>query len=531
MTKRQFGLFLAGLALALVIFGGSLGRRHLYDSDEARFALLAQDILTRGDWLLPRLRGEPYMNKPPLFIWLITLVSLPGWRVTEFTAQLAAALGAAGIVIGTALIGARLWGLRVSLMAALILGTSVGFVYHAGLVLADTVLTCFMVFALYALYIGILQRSPRAMVIGYGLVGLAVLSKGPAGFLALAPAAAAAFDRYGWRGWRALSPLIGLGVLAVVLLPFALTYLTRGADQYLVTVWQGDYLAWVSHPAERPASHLFPLASLVTGTLPWSLLLPLSLPGERARLWADERNRWVLYWFGLMLAAFLLVSAKRTRYLLPLYPALSLLLAERIDWLRSARLPFLRYRVTAALWIVGSSVALALLLGAGRSSFRREVLPFFPESSMDVAAAVSTVVAGALLGGLLLWQGRILFATLTVAASTATFLIIVQVGYPARYNAAYDMPGLAARARAALGPTDELITYQYGKLSLDFYLERPVPEVTDSSVLRRWMAGPGRVLCIVEERRLAQSDAVHWVVLDRLLVGGRPILLVANRST
>jgi hypothetical protein len=76
-----------------------------------------------------------------------------------------------------------------------------------------------------------------------------------------------------------------------------------------------------------------------------------------------------------------------------------------------------------------------------------------------------------------------------------------------------------------------LITYQYGKLSLDFYLERLVPEVTDPSVLRRLMAGPGRVLCVVEERRLSPDDAVHWTVLDRLIIGGRPILLVANRNT
>jgi 4-amino-4-deoxy-L-arabinose transferase-like glycosyltransferase len=530
MTKRQFGLFLAGLVLAVVVFGGSLGRRHLYDSDEARFALLAQDILARGDWLLPRLRGEPYMNKPPLFIWLIALVSRPGRRVTEFTAQLPAALGAAGAVIGTALIGARLWGLRVGLVAALILGTSAGFVHHTGLVLTDMVLTCFMVLSLYAVYIGLLESSPRAMSVGYGLVGLAVLSKGPVGFLALAPAAAAAFDRHdGWRGWRALSPLVGLGILTVLLVPFALTYLTRGADQYRA-VWQGDYLAWVTGPSEQPASPLFPLASLVAGTLPWSLLLPLLFQGWRSRLRADEGSRWILYWLGIMLAAFLFVAAKRTRYLLPLYPALSLLLAQRIDWLRSARLPSLWYRVTAALWIAGSSVALALLLGAWRSSLRLDVLAFFPESPVEVAVAAAAVIAGALLGGLLLLQGRILFAVLTGAVSVATLLIIAQVGYPARYNAAYDMPELAARARAALGPTDELITYQYGKLSLDFYLERPVPELTDASVLRRVMAGPGRVLCVAEERRLSQGDVARWVVLDRLIIGGRPIVLLANRS-
>ena len=201
MTKRQFSLVLAGLALALVIFGGSLGRRHLYDSDEARFALLAQDILTRGDWLLPRLRGEPYMNRPPLFIWLIVLVSLPGRRVTEFTAQLPAALGAAGAVMGTALIGARLWGRRVGFAAALILGTSVGYVHHAGFgvngygsrLLYDS---C----SLLLLYRHPPRKRPRISRVRTCRPGRP--EQGASGIPGHCPGGAAAFDRHGWRGWR-----------------------------------------------------------------------------------------------------------------------------------------------------------------------------------------------------------------------------------------------------------------------------------------------------------------------------------------
>ncbi len=530
MTKRQFSLFLAGLALALVIFGGSLGRRHLYDSDEARFALLAQDILTRGDWLLPRLRGEPYMNKPPLFIWLIVLVSLPGRRVTEFTAQLPAALGAAGAVMGTALIGARLWGRRVGFAAALILGTSVGYVHHAGLVLTDMVLACFMILALYSFYTGILHGSLLAMATGYGLVGLAVLSKGPAGFLVLAPAAAAAFDRHGWRGWRALAPLIGLGVLTVLLVPFALTYLTRDAHRYLATVWRGDYLEWVSHPTEQPASPFFPLGSLIAGTLPWSLFPPLFFWRGGSRWRADEGGRWVSYWLGLMLLAFLLIAAKRARYLLPLYPALALLLAQRIDQLRSVRVASLSCRLNAAIWIAGCGVGLTVLLGWWRPDLSPYVLVFFPESFVALALTAVLLTLGGLGGGLSLWRGRVWPAALSVALTSAALLVVVGAGYPARFNATYDIPGLAARARAALGPSDELVTYQYGRLSLDFYLGRSVPELSDLSALHRLMAGSGRVLCVLEERRLPRDEARRWIVLDRRVIGGRTVLLVANRS-
>jgi 4-amino-4-deoxy-L-arabinose transferase-like glycosyltransferase len=71
---------------AAVMVGVDLGRRILTTNDEARFPLLAQDILTRGDWLFPVLNGTVYHNKPILLAWLITLVSWPVGYVTQFTA-------------------------------------------------------------------------------------------------------------------------------------------------------------------------------------------------------------------------------------------------------------------------------------------------------------------------------------------------------------------------------------------------------------------------------------------------------------
>src|SRR5574341_2304496 len=87
LLTRRPGLALAGIfALAVLILTGSAGRRGLWSSDEARFALLAQDILDHGRWLVPELRGQLYLNKPQLHFWAIALASFPVGRVTELTA-------------------------------------------------------------------------------------------------------------------------------------------------------------------------------------------------------------------------------------------------------------------------------------------------------------------------------------------------------------------------------------------------------------------------------------------------------------
>ena len=68
---------LGAVILAAVVIAVPAGRRPLWSSDEARYALLAQDILDRGHWLVAQLRGQPYLNKPQLFFWTVAGVSLP----------------------------------------------------------------------------------------------------------------------------------------------------------------------------------------------------------------------------------------------------------------------------------------------------------------------------------------------------------------------------------------------------------------------------------------------------------------------
>src|SRR6188474_3802654 len=64
-------LWLLGLGLLLIATG--IGLRDPWPADEPRFALVARDMVATGDWLLPRVGGQPYADKPPLFFWLIAL--------------------------------------------------------------------------------------------------------------------------------------------------------------------------------------------------------------------------------------------------------------------------------------------------------------------------------------------------------------------------------------------------------------------------------------------------------------------------
>ena len=64
-------LLLLGLGLLLVATG--IGLRDPWPPDEPRFVLIARDLLATKSWLLPRVAGEVYADKPPLYFWLIAL--------------------------------------------------------------------------------------------------------------------------------------------------------------------------------------------------------------------------------------------------------------------------------------------------------------------------------------------------------------------------------------------------------------------------------------------------------------------------
>ena len=98
MSRRRRDLLALAAAAALLFLPG-LGGRDLWNPDEARYAEVAREMRDAGSWALPRLDGELYTQKPPLFFWLIDAASL---RMAETLLhkleQIEAREGAAGML-------------------------------------------------------------------------------------------------------------------------------------------------------------------------------------------------------------------------------------------------------------------------------------------------------------------------------------------------------------------------------------------------------------------------------------------------
>ena len=90
--KSERVVFCLVLAFAIVVLTIPIGRAPVWEPNNARWILLARDMVEHGHWLMPEIRGVPNEG-------LIALASLPAGHVTEITAAVPSLVSAlAGVV-------------------------------------------------------------------------------------------------------------------------------------------------------------------------------------------------------------------------------------------------------------------------------------------------------------------------------------------------------------------------------------------------------------------------------------------------
>jgi len=153
---------------------------HLLEPDEGRYAQIPKEMLASDSWVVPTLQGEPYLDKPPLFYWLVAL-SYRAFGVSPGAARLVPAVCVHLTILAVYLIGRRSVGQRGALWAALLLSVAPGFVSVARLLLLDGLLTlCVTLSVLCGFEAVRTGRFRRGWWLAAALAsGMGFLTKGP----------------------------------------------------------------------------------------------------------------------------------------------------------------------------------------------------------------------------------------------------------------------------------------------------------------------------------------------------------------
>jgi 4-amino-4-deoxy-L-arabinose transferase-like glycosyltransferase len=369
----------------------------LLEPQEPRYAEIAREMLTSGDWLTPTLDGAPYLDKPPLLYWL-TAASYRIFGIHDWAARLVPGLAGVLTVLVTWLWGRATAGSAVAFWGALILALSARFVYLGRMLTFDGLLCLWVTTALAAAHVALNGPRPRWSwwLLSAGACGLGLLTKGPVA-LALVSPPLLALGFLDKRSVRLTAGLVAgyLGVASLVAGPWFAAVIWRHPEFAGYFFWTHNVVRFLA-PFDHGEPFWFHLPGLLLGLLPWSLLLPgllaaLLRPQSAFDLSfrADQREtinqridpmrladlRVLAWMWGLLF--FSLSGCKRAGYILPVVPPLALSLGCYL----TQQLPARR---------AGRASALILLLGLGivAVAWNNRLLPLGPAALLGTALLV-----------------------------------------------------------------------------------------------------------------------------------------------
>ena len=528
-------LVLLALCGALLVLPG-LGRRDLWNPDEARYAEVAREMLAGGDLVVPHLNGEIYTQKPPLFFWSIALAGTLGGGLNEFTARLPVALAGVGTLLLVFAIGHRLFGRRAALLAAAAFITCAEVFWHSRFGQIDMLLTFWVTLEVWLWLSAWREDRPALSLAAFAVAGVATITKGPVGLLPPLLSLLAFFALT--RQWRAMRRLwIGRGLLvwAAVVLAWLVPVSLSAGREYVEHIVFTQNVTRYADPWHHHQPWYYYLTVIPAEFFPWSFLLPTAIVVGWRRLVApagivgrqrggEEGDRQVpadwsadplaargflfaLCWMVVTVLFFSLSPAKRTVYVLTMYPAMALMVGAALDRL-AAEWPRGRRWLTLPLALLAGLVLLLVvaLPVAGRG--RPEALPLGGDALVWLLMAVLVpLLAGAVAGWWLARRDRPdspeRAATALAAGMAATALAAALFVIP-RFDVVKSARPMSRLLLQKMGPGEPYGIYPRLDSTFLYYTQRFAVPLESEEELHAFAAGPGRVWLLAQRDDLAK---------------------------
>lgn len=302
-----------------------------FSEREAREALAVFEMVGKGDLFLPKINGETLRTKPPLFHWIAYCFAYIEGAVDELAVRLPSAISATAGILSTFLFGIIFIGPRAGMLSAIILATNVEYLEIAHRARVDMTFAIFVILAHFLFYTGYKTGKKICFSLFFVAIGLAVLTKGPIGFIfPIASVLSFLIIREKTDFIWEINFMKGTLVVLIILSLWLIPALLIGKGELLDIIYQetiARFLGTTTHQSHiEPFYYYFP--RLLGGFAPWSLFLPVVLTLNLRESKKDEVLLFLLSWFICIFLFLSVCAGKRGDYLLPLYPAASLLVGK-----------------------------------------------------------------------------------------------------------------------------------------------------------------------------------------------------------
>ena len=421
------------MATLYICYLSHLSAVGLVGPDEPRYAWIARAMAETGDWVTPRLYGQPWFEKPVLYYWGAAL-SFKLLGVSEAAARLPSALSALLATLALAWLALRVYGAATARWLLLLLPTCVGMIGFSHAAATDmpfsAMLTIAMVCAAVVLgltrdeHTPILPRTPWLALLLFGFfLGLAMLAKGPAAIVLCGGAIFfwAIFTRR-WRdAFRLLHPA-AMATFCVTALPWYILCARRNPDFFRVFIIEHNFKRYLTPEFQHIQPFWFYVPVLLVALLPWTATLLWSAAVGTSHLWrtrsASSSTCFLFCWAALCVLFFSTSHSKLPGYILPAVPAIALLMAQAFVAKRE------RHRISFRIAHLASAVSFLLIFGFMEMlSTNRNFGSAKAASSVAILMllfAIANVIAG-----ISPWLSRFRNRDLAAAMAVVPVLIVV----------------------------------------------------------------------------------------------------------
>jgi 4-amino-4-deoxy-L-arabinose transferase-like glycosyltransferase len=518
-----------GLAALLLVFAlawfCNLDFRRLVHPDEGRYAEIPREMVASGDWVTPRLDGIKYFEKPALQYW-ITGAAYQIFGVREWVARLWPALAGFLGVVFIGYVGLRLGGEALGLYSGAVLAGSVAYVLEAHILTLDAGLTLWMALGLGGLFLaqrdGATPGEQRAwMWVAWAALALATLSKGligivlPGGALILY-----SLIERDWALWRRLHLFSGALVFLAIAAPWFVVVSLRNPEFFGFFFVHEHFTRFLTTEHRREGAWWYFIPIFMVGILPW--LIVLAWTARRA--WTEARptasgfnwQRFAIAWSVFIFVFFSASGSKLPSYILPIFPALALV----IGWQLTRIDPTMLLRLVAPLVVAMGLLTLVALAGfemiADRIADERQ--PLAPLLAYGTWIRIAFVVA--LAGGILAWwwlaHGERTRPILTLALASLVWTQLIVTGFDALAESrSTEAILLRALERGALAPDVPFYSVRMYDQTLPYYLGRTVILVAHADELAMGIAlEPDKAIATVGEwkKRWEGADQAYAIM-------------------
>ncbi|MDR0580953.1 MAG: glycosyltransferase family 39 protein, partial [Holosporaceae bacterium] len=325
------GVFFLAIILS-IFFSYEMGVRPFADPDEGRYVEIPREMVATGDFIVPKLNGLKYFEKPALFYWLqagvikifgVSETSMRWWVV------IFAILGCLGVFF----IGVKFYSATVGLLSSGILATNILYYVHSRLIILDLAVSIFMSGTLWCFFMSFVKKNPPItsqkipITLAYVFAALACLTKGLIGIVL--PGIIISLWITFTKNWAKIRNILYIpGILAflAIFLPWHIMMALRDVDflRFYFIVEHLQRYVCMGHNRYQPPWFFIPI--LLVGLLPWTGFSLVAIKNScRKAIAKDSENIFFMCWILGTLGFFSFSNSKLIPYILPLTPPIALI--------------------------------------------------------------------------------------------------------------------------------------------------------------------------------------------------------------